>query len=544
MSIAGSLRLMRELNRRTERSDELTALVAVDFLNGGSPAFARLFDRRGALLRTVNRREDETLLDFRGRVGLEAHNAVRIVIGGVGPPHGSVCTQPLPRGAVNLPDIPLHPSQREAVELIEVNRRVCLVCGRRWGKSTVIVTLAIDYALAGRSVGLFAPTFRFLKPLMGAVALALVHLPNVQINRSLNEIRLEGGGAIDGWSLDFTGRAARGRKYHLCLIDEAAHDEGYLAGTLEVAIAPATLDYAGKIVLASTPNGLEGCFWECATIAERGYQVHHAPTGANPHLLASEIAWLRSTLRPEVASQELDALFVDVAGSTIFPIDRLLLDGEPHPDDGFTVDYVGLTIDSNSGKGGPDRDGCAAVIFAITLPDAHHGGSLHGARIILLDWDIVSLAQGGVAGWLDHVRRLAWDWFVRLKPLQGLPAAHIEPMGNAPSIIETARSQGLNPREIDTKFVVLGKDGRALAVEPHASGGRLKISRSALDKRTNYRGVVANHLVRQVTGFRAFDKDAYRREDDLFDAAMYAALVSLDDGREMRWSRLKRPIAA
>jgi hypothetical protein len=54
-----------------------------------------------------------------------------------------------------------------------------------------------------------------------------------------------------------------------------------------------------------------------------------------------------------------------------------------------------------------------------------------------------------------------------------------------------------------------------LAVEPHATGGRVKLSRSALDKCTNYYGVVANHPVRQVAGFRAFDKDAYRREDDL-----------------------------
>ena len=76
--------------------------------------------------------------------------------------------------------------------------------------------------------------------------------------------------------------------------------------------------------------------------------------------------------------------------------------------------------------------------------------------------------------------------------------------------------------------------------EPHATGGRVKIGRSALDKRSSYRGVVANHLTRQVTGFRAFDKDAYRREDDLFDAAIYAVLVSLGDGTEMRWSRLKR----
>jgi hypothetical protein len=32
-------------------------------------------------------------------------------------------------------------------------------------------------------------------------------------------------------------------------------------------------------------------------------------------------------------------------------------------------------------------------------------------------------------------------------------------MGNAYSIIQTARSQGLNPLEIDTKFVTLGRTG-------------------------------------------------------------------------------------
>jgi hypothetical protein len=74
-------------------------------------------------------------------------------------------------------------------------------------------------------------------------------------------------------------------------------------------------------------------------------------------LLAGAAAHLRSTLRPEIASQELDALFVDTGGATIFPLHALLLDGKPHPDDGFVCDYVGLAVDSNSGKGGPDRDG-------------------------------------------------------------------------------------------------------------------------------------------------------------------------------------------
>jgi hypothetical protein len=539
MSVAANLRYMRTRNRA--RHEELGAAVAADFMNGGAPSFARVFDRRGQKISALDRAEDETVTAFRERARNDAHSlagAARIVVGGIGAFGRTTKVGGLPRGAVTLLDIPLHASQREAVELIERARRVALVCGRRWGKSTVIVTLAVDYVLTGRSVGIFAPTFRFLKPLIDAIVLALAPLPGLSVNRSLGEIRLEGGGAIDFWSVDVTGRAARGRKYHLVLVDESAHDEGYLKDTLEAAIMPATLDYKGNVVLASTPNGLEGAFWEAANMPERGYVVHHAPTSANPHLPPDEIAYLRSTLRPEIASQELDALFVDTGGATIFPLHALLIDGEPHRDD-FQCDYLGLAIDSNSGKGGPDRDGCAAVIFALTMPSVMQG-SVAGARVVLLDWDIQSLAQGGVAPWLTNVRERTMTWFHRLKPLRGLPQAHIEPAGNGYAIIEAARAQGFAPHEIDAKYVTLGKDGRALAVEPHATGGRVKLSRSALDRRTNYRGVVANHLVRQVTGFRAFDKDAYRREDDLFDAAMYAVLVSLGDGTEARWSRLKR----
>jgi hypothetical protein len=403
--------------------------------------------------------------------------------------------------------------------------------------------MAVGYAIMGRRVGIFAPTFRLLKPLIDAVILALGHLPGAMVNRSLNEITLRGGGSVKGWSLDFTGRAARGQGLHLALVDEAAHDEGYLASTLEAAIMPALLDYSGKLVLASTPNGLEGAFWEAANVVEKGFVVHHAPTSANPHLPAEEIAYLRSTMRSEVASQELDAIFLDIAGSTIFPLGSLLIAGEPHPDDGWRCDYVGVAIDSNSGKGGEGRDGCAAVVYGVTLPGIFRGvpeDVLKGARVVLLDWDIVSLAQGGVADWLEHVRRLTMAWYCRLSPLAGLPQAWIEPAGNAPSIIETARLSGFVPTEIGADFVKLGKDGRALAVEPHATQGRLKIGRTALDKRMSYRGVAANHLLRQITGFRAFDKDASRREDDLFDAAMYAALTAIGNGTEARWSRLKR----
>jgi hypothetical protein len=122
----------------------------------------------------------------------------------------------------------------------------------------------------------------------------------------------------------------------------------------------------------------------------------------------------------------------------------------------------------------------------------------------------------------------------------GLPKAHIEPAGNAYSIIEAAEAMSFNPAEVDAGYVLLGKDNRALHVEPHFIAHRVKIAAGALDKRTSYRGVVGNHLLKQVTGFKTFDKAASKREDDLLDAAVYAVLVGLGDGIEQRWSGLVR----
>lgn len=195
------------------RAASLPMIEAADFINGGAPTIARVFDRRGVEIGAFERDEGETLDDFRLRArqsAQEAPGAARVVLGGLRSSGRSAEPGGLPRAAVALSEVPfLHPSQREALALIENNRRVALAAGRRWGKSSLLIALSLDYAIAGRSVGLFAPTFKFLKPLLDDIALALARLPGISINRSMAEIRLRGGGALDFWSLDFTGRAAR-----------------------------------------------------------------------------------------------------------------------------------------------------------------------------------------------------------------------------------------------------------------------------------------------------------------------------------------------
>ena len=476
-----ALRLERAHGRAG--ADDMVVAVAADFLHGGEPTFARVFDRRGSLLLGLQSLRDEPWRAFDARARVEAGKvagACSLLIGGL--PDGDARRHDggdadLPRGAIVLPEAALHPSQVEALELVRHHRRVALVCGRRWGKSTILITLAVDAALSGKRVGVFAPTRTLMSPLLMEIAAALQSVPHASINRVLGEIRLPNGGHVDFWSVDHSQRAGRGRKYHLVLIDEAAHDEGYLTDAFPAAIAPTLIDFAGAIVEASTPNGVEPTnhFWQGAHLAELGFVVHHAPTSANPHLPPGEIAALRATMRPEIASQELDALFVSLEGMSIFPLASLLENGEPVPDDG-PIDTIGVAIDSAAGEGGFEHDGTAAIVYGMRQPRVAPGG-FEGGQVVILDWDIRSLALGAAGAWLRHVNDLYRHWIQRARPRMGLDGIWIEKPAMGLRLLELAGEQRIVANEIKTEWVEWGKDGRALAVEPHVTAGRVKFAK-------------------------------------------------------------------
>ena len=144
MSVASALRIQRAINARRRRGWDVTVTAAADFLRGGAPTFARAFDRKGALVFTAERLENEPWTAFRARAGAEAGRvagAASLLIGGLPdgmpPPCFEAGETELPRDAVVLPDIPPHPSQLEALKLIHAHRRVALVAGRRWGKTSL-----------------------------------------------------------------------------------------------------------------------------------------------------------------------------------------------------------------------------------------------------------------------------------------------------------------------------------------------------------------------------------------------------------------------
>jgi hypothetical protein len=400
--------------------------------------------------------------------------------------------------------------------------------------------VAIADLLAGRHVGLFAPTYKLLSPTFAAIGLALANLPGVNVNRAQGEIRIAGGGELDAWSLDHTGRSGRGRKYDRILIDEAAFDEGRLKDVFPSAMLPSTIDRRGSIVEASTPNGLEGHFWEACNVPEQGFVMHHAPTRRNPYLPPDEIDALEKTMRPEVAAQELWAQFVDLSGAAIFPLAHLLENGEPIELEPGRYDYLGCCIDAGAGDrdGRELGDGTAAMIWALEMP-RDLTGDWSVSRLTILDWDVRSLALGHAAEWLAEVAKTCNEWFRALRPRNGFWGLFIEKPAMGLRLIEIAEEQGLGPLEVDTAFMEAGKDRRALMIEPHITKGRVKFSRYAFDKRMDYRGVMRNHALAQITGFKAFDRAASRRQDDLFDAFAYSVLQSLGDGLGELWRALE-----
>lgn len=111
----------------------------------------------------------------------------------------------------------LHPAQQEIIN--SAGRFNHLRCGRRFGKTTLIVELA-DPALDGFPIGIWFPTYKDLSEVWIEVKKAYNEVI-AQKNEQLNQLRLVGGGIIDFWSME-NPDSGQGRKYKRAIIDEAS----------------------------------------------------------------------------------------------------------------------------------------------------------------------------------------------------------------------------------------------------------------------------------------------------------------------------------
>jgi hypothetical protein len=232
---------------------------------------------------------------------------------------------------VRLPSLAsvLHPSQREVHAALA--RFSVLEIGRRWGKTTFGIQLAIDDAVSGRKVGWFAPSYKYLADPVREFERALKPVVR-RIDRIEKRMELKTNGSIDFWTLEDID-SGRGRSYDRIVIDEA----GFAPRLLEAwrASMRATLaDRKGRALFLGTPKGT-GDFHRLYLEAEGDttgeWRAFRIGSVSNPHLDPSEIEAARRMLPAEVFAQEFEGVPAEDGGNP-FGLDAIRECIAPMPD--------------------------------------------------------------------------------------------------------------------------------------------------------------------------------------------------------------------
>ncbi len=201
----------------------------------------------------------------------------------------------------------LHDGQ--AGVLSEADRFNVVACGRRWGKTSLGIDLALRAVLDGVPVAWGAPHYKFLAEPFREIKR---RLGPVCRRSATDEKRLEAltGGSIDFWTLSDE-NAGRGHRYGLWVIDEAAMVPR-LKSVFEEAIRPTLTDLGGSCWLLSTPKG-RGFFWrlfERGRSGEAGWKSWQLPTCGNPAIDPGEVDSAKAMLPGLVFRREYLAEFV------------------------------------------------------------------------------------------------------------------------------------------------------------------------------------------------------------------------------------------
>lgn len=415
----------------------------------------------------------------------------------------------------------LHKGQQEAFWL--PGRNKVIRCGRRWGKSVMGGVWVADGAAKGMRCGWFTPDYRIMKE-----AWEEVHtiLEPIIAKSSENDKRMTTvtGGLIEFWTLD-NPRAGRSRKYHRIVLDEIAFAKQNIEHMWDTAIEPTLLDYAGRCLALSTPNGdnPDNFFWKLCNEPKLGFVEYHAPTWTNPYIPIVEIDKYRENKPPMVFKQEYAAEFVDWKTSAFFKLTDMLVEEKPVPMP-VKVDYVFAVIDTAM-KGGVGNDGTAVTYYAVNK-------SVGPIPLFILDWDIIEMEGAMLEVWIPQVFKNLEEFARLTKSRYGVSGCYIEDKATGSILIQQGRSRGWPTIAIDSKLTSVGKDARAINASGYIYQGKAKLTERAYDKITVFRGNSRNHFLTQVFGFRLADPDANKREDDLLDCLCYGVAIALgsEDG--------------
>lgn len=271
----------------------------------------------------------------------------------------------------------LHAAQERVLR--EARRYNVLACGRRWGKTTLLMDIAINAALEGKRVGWFAPIYALLEEAYIGMRTTLGQAVSSAAQSPHPRLQLWTGGVVEFWTLEDPLKPGRGRAYHMVIIDEAAFARR-LMEAWEQSISPTLTDYRGVAWFASTPKGYNAFYelWRRGQGEDPEWMSWRMSTAMNPHISREELEARRRAVSAKVWLQEYEAEFVDLGGS-VFQREWIRY-GEPPPREKLRI-YQGVDLAISTRQDGDytaivtvgkDDDGRIWVLDAV-----RHRGPFH-----------------------------------------------------------------------------------------------------------------------------------------------------------------------
>ncbi|PHI31172.1 terminase large subunit domain-containing protein [Budvicia aquatica] len=425
----------------------------------------------------------------------------------------------------------LHKRQRKIWKEGKKHRNNVVRCGRRWGKTIMLVTIAFSYAVTlfrdlltgekkGGKIGIFTAEYRQYQEIYDKLVYLLGPLVKSH-SRSEKRILLKNGGVIDFWVTNDNELAGRGREYHVVLIDEAAFTKApqMLEEIWPKSISPTMLTTKGRAWVFSTPDGIDenNFFYAICRDKKHGFYEHHAPTSTNPLISAIELAKIERDSDPRVFRQEFLAEFVDWSKDSLFDVAKLLVDDKPvmMP---ATCDMIFAVMDTGL-KGGSENDGHGVVYYALEQ-------TYEKPRLTILDWDLTQIQGSLLPEYMPHIfNRL--DELTRIcHPRMGSVGTFIENAAMGAILLQKGETEGWPVRAIDSVLTSKGKDERGVMASGYHYTEKVKISEHAYKKTSVFKNSEANHFWKQVSGFHLADKKAATRADDLLDCYTYGVILA------------------
>lgn len=289
-----------------------------------------------------------------------------------------------------------------------------VVCGRRFGKSTVTAYIVILHALQTKEgvSWVVAPTYPMTMIMWRMIKRFLPRDYVKEIREGDKSIELVNGHIIYAKSGD-NPDSLRGEGLSLVAFDEFAFIKPEV---WTEAIRPALADKGGKAIFIGTPCGKTlyyQLYLKGLDDSEPQWESFQYPTFENPLIPLSEIEELKRTLPEEVYRQEILAEFVDGGGEVFKTFERQLKDTFA-PFDPTKFYVAGLDL-------GKHKD-----FTVLSIVESEHGDTVCQDRYNQIDWEYQS----------QRIYQKLMEY--------GNPPCYMDSTGLGDPMYDRLRSMGLN----------------------------------------------------------------------------------------------------